>query len=458
MIDPDLTCDVLGNLEKLTQADALFEWAGELLAEGHFDEAMACYDLIARLVPGSRFDGQIAEVLCRLEGFGDATEAATEEEELPPPSVDEESRIEVRLKAPVTVIYTDTPLKRIIEDLRTSQGLNITVDEAALAEENIRLDKPVSVKLEQVCLKSVLTLMLRPSYLTYIVQGEEVQITTEKRARGKPVIATYPVADLVVKDPKAKCGPEASEEETLIRLIVNTVAPRTWSEKGGDGTVEYYPLAHSLVVNQTPDVQDQVADLLTALRRLEDLRCLEEKKAGTAEQVAGLMKACRLAAEAGETTHAADLARQVYALDSQKAMSDLLIAKMYRLSAASKCEECEDGPPCPACPAVSEAGPVALRPILPPVDPRMVDAFDGLLKEVESAYPLCQAGEAQEAAEYSLTDLMDALLESHGCLMIGVDIEGNVTGDLEVRTGGKVYHAILRHGCFAVWRTTDASQ
>src|SRR5262249_32463077 len=34
--------------------------------------------------------------------------------------------------------------------------------------------------------------------------------------------------------------------------------------------IDYYPLGMALVINQTPDIQEQVAELLQALRRLQD--------------------------------------------------------------------------------------------------------------------------------------------------------------------------------------------
>ncbi len=61
-----------------------------------------------------------------------------------------------------------------------------------------------------------------------------------------------------------------TNEEVLIKLIMNTVAPKSWSEMGGPGTIDYFPLTMALVINQTPDIQDQIADLLAALRRLQD--------------------------------------------------------------------------------------------------------------------------------------------------------------------------------------------
>src|SRR5262249_34044891 len=114
----------------------------------------------------------------------------------------------------------------------------------------------------------------------------------------KLVSRTYPVADLVVpvgnftapgttgaaqqpcseKMTTSVCvtatppgDAKKTQEDRLIKLIVETVAPETWSERGGRGTVDYFPYSLSLVVNQTPAVHEQIEELLSALRRLQDV-------------------------------------------------------------------------------------------------------------------------------------------------------------------------------------------
>jgi type II secretory pathway component GspD/PulD (secretin) len=67
-----------------------------------------------------------------------------------------------------------------------------------------------------------------------------------------------------------KHGPSNTMEEVLIKLITSTVQPRSWGEMGGPGTIDYFPLSMALVINQTPDIQEQIQDLLAALRRLQD--------------------------------------------------------------------------------------------------------------------------------------------------------------------------------------------
>ena len=60
--------------------------------------------------------------------------------------------------------------------------------------------------------------------------------------------------------------------DSLIELITATIAPTSWSEVGGAGTIEPFPTNLSIVVSTTQEVHDQIADLLEQLRRLQDLQ------------------------------------------------------------------------------------------------------------------------------------------------------------------------------------------
>jgi type II secretory pathway component GspD/PulD (secretin) len=63
-----------------------------------------------------------------------------------------------------------------------------------------------------------------------------------------------------------------TREDDLIRLITTTVAPESWADAGGRGTIDYMPIGMALVVHQSPQVQEQVADLLKSLRKLQDVQ------------------------------------------------------------------------------------------------------------------------------------------------------------------------------------------
>ncbi len=58
----------------------------------------------------------------------------------------------------------------------------------------------------------------------------------------------------------------------LIELIQQTVAADTWNTVGGQGAIMPFETNLSLVVSQTQEVHDQIADLLEQLRRLQDLQ------------------------------------------------------------------------------------------------------------------------------------------------------------------------------------------
>ena len=67
-------------------------------------------------------------------------------------------------------------------------------------------------------------------------------------------------------------GAALADFGTLIELITSTIAPDTWDDVGGPGAIESFPTNLSLVISQTQDVHDQIADLLEQLRRLQDLQ------------------------------------------------------------------------------------------------------------------------------------------------------------------------------------------
>ncbi len=67
-------------------------------------------------------------------------------------------------------------------------------------------------------------------------------------------------------------GGAMADFEPLINLITTTIAPTTWDDVGGAGTVEQFEANLSLVISQTQEVHEEIADLLEQLRRLQDLQ------------------------------------------------------------------------------------------------------------------------------------------------------------------------------------------
>jgi len=72
--------------------------------------------------------------------------------------------------------------------------------------------------------------------------------------------------------PGGLSGGSQADFDTLIDLIVTTIAPDSWDEVGGPGSISPFPTNLSLVISQTQDVHEQIVDLLEQLRRLQDLQ------------------------------------------------------------------------------------------------------------------------------------------------------------------------------------------
>ncbi len=67
-------------------------------------------------------------------------------------------------------------------------------------------------------------------------------------------------------------GGVQADFDSLIELITTTIAPESWVDVGGPGSIKEFATNLSLVVSQTQDVHEQIADLLQQLRRLQDLQ------------------------------------------------------------------------------------------------------------------------------------------------------------------------------------------
>lgn len=92
-------------------------------------------------------------------------------------------------------------------------------------------------------------------------------------------LRVFSVADLLTPI-VAKSDVQGSKQGTarqmtaqgLIDLVTAAVAKSTWRGQGGDGAIQFYPLGQGLVVLQRDEVQQEVDQLLTAVRRMYDLR------------------------------------------------------------------------------------------------------------------------------------------------------------------------------------------
>ena len=128
--------------------------------------------------------------------------------------------------------------------------------------------------------------------MTWIWAGGVDSVDAQSAAKlgkvDKLVRVTYPVADLVmpIEDHSVfderktrKVTPTITKESiaaALVDLITSTVAKESWESVGGLGSIQYFPYSMAIVVHQRESVQEEIANLLAAARRLHELQVSNE--------------------------------------------------------------------------------------------------------------------------------------------------------------------------------------
>ncbi|MFO0900408.1 MAG: hypothetical protein U0836_23485 [Pirellulales bacterium] len=111
------------------------------------------------------------------------------------------------------------------------------------------------------------------SNLGFASQGDQALGASGTLAQPAPGPSDRPyMQQPAATGPGGLSGGSQADFDTLIDLIVTTIAPDSWDEVGGPGSISPFPTNLSLVISQTQDVHEQIVDLLEQLRRLQDLQ------------------------------------------------------------------------------------------------------------------------------------------------------------------------------------------
>ncbi|MEK6259295.1 MAG: hypothetical protein AABP62_11825 [Planctomycetota bacterium] len=104
---------------------------------------------------------------------------------------------------------------------------------------------------------------MRQTLQTRLVKQLEV-LLREKRKH--ELAQQRPTSRRSTDDSLAGGGATAFAAQQLINLIVTTIAPDSWKQTGGKGSISFYARNPALIIRQTSEVHGEMADLLRALR------------------------------------------------------------------------------------------------------------------------------------------------------------------------------------------------
>jgi RNA polymerase sigma factor (sigma-70 family) len=160
------------------------------------------------------------------------------------------ARISANLDQEILIEFVDAPLTEIVDYVSTARSIPIVIDTRALEDVGFAPDMAISCNFKAISLRSALALMLEPLGLTYVVRDEVLKITSKDEAETQLDPRFYRM--------------ETDNPDELIELITSMVAPTSWDEVGGPGSIRAMNRSH-LVISQTDRVHDQVAEFLEKL-------------------------------------------------------------------------------------------------------------------------------------------------------------------------------------------------
>jgi type II secretory pathway component GspD/PulD (secretin) len=171
------------------------------------------------------------------------------------------------LQRRITIQMQNESLTVVVKEIAARSGINCLIDPRALQEAGVSPDVKIRVDANDVRLSTLLDQIVTPLGLDFVVINETVNITNRSRAKGNLLSVTYPISDLTMRFQNGRNAPDQEAVDHLIEAITTTVAPESWTEQGGPGSITFSEKNVNLVVRQTADAQREIQSLLARLRR-----------------------------------------------------------------------------------------------------------------------------------------------------------------------------------------------
>jgi hypothetical protein len=210
-----------------------------------------------------------------------------------------DAAVKAKLHKEIDVDVIETPFSDVCKDIAKQLDVTLIFDPEGLEEAGVPADQLVNLRLN-LRADAVLKILLSPLHLNYVVQDGLVLITSnEKYIEVYASTRVYDVRDLLTKDglsskplplpnKPGRIGPTAAitgssgavqgspetpinlnpqtPADQLVALICETINPRSWTHRGGNGTANVF--AGRLVVRHGDATLEEIGDLLEDMRRV----------------------------------------------------------------------------------------------------------------------------------------------------------------------------------------------
>lgn len=151
------------------------------------------------------------------------------------------------------------PLNQAMVKLLKGPGIAFWIDAVELDNAGQSFDVPVSISLQQASLSEVLDRMLKPLDLTYRIDGQRLEITSNDDAESEPSTRVYDMAYMSEKP---------FDVSLLANVIAATVDPDAWRDYGGTGDSAIICSGSQLFISAADTTFMKIDSLMNQLSKL----------------------------------------------------------------------------------------------------------------------------------------------------------------------------------------------
>ncbi|MEW4454380.1 hypothetical protein AB1L30_17025 [Bremerella sp. JC817] len=222
------------------------------------------------------------------------------------PSSQQQTELEKRLEnTRISIDAQRLPLAEVVQQISVESQIPIEIDTLELQNMGLTRNVAVNLQLKNFSVRHILNMLTRQHRLDWICDRDIVIISSPEDVEANLQTRVYPIRDLIwhglaprdvelltmITDAANKkddnpwailaCPsmPSIPSTDNVGDTIQEFVAPESWDELGGPGSLRLYAKADCLVVSQTAEVHAEVASFLQYLRRQQKPEDREELRA-----------------------------------------------------------------------------------------------------------------------------------------------------------------------------------
>jgi len=184
-------------------------------------------------------------------------------------------RTETALDSKADLELKDVPLNEAVTRLRKKYEIPIRIRKPALDALGLNAKAKVTFRASSGSFRSALRRGLDALELTYLIYESVLIITTQEDAEQNLTMRVYPVRDLVEPIPHSSLpwayavdsDDAYLDYDSLVALTTQNIAPTSWDEVGGPGSVSAFSAYGLMVISQTEVIHQEIEEFYTRLRK-----------------------------------------------------------------------------------------------------------------------------------------------------------------------------------------------